>query len=136
MNRKISALAAGATLVFSLTACAASDPPKVSGNLDDVKRTSAVAATTKKVPKTKKVCTKRKNGVCKTSVTRPDGFKTETVKPAKPARRCVELDNVNNDPNRDDVWYEVDASTYDKWSGKTEGDPVKDMVYRREVTKC
>lgn len=138
MNRKTSALVAGTAtaLVFGLVGCGASEPSKVSGALDDVKHLRSVAAKTKQVPKTKKVCTRRVKGVCKSSATRPDGTKTETIKPAKPARWCVELDNVNGDKDRDDVWFEVSSGTYNKWDDEDEGVKVVDMTYSREVASC
>jgi hypothetical protein len=142
MNRKINAVAAGvtATLVLGLAGCS-SDPAKASGLFDEVKSAKAVSEKSHYVTKTKakRVCVaKNKKGVCTSYVDRPDGTKRVKVvdRPAKAARYCVELDNVNGNKDRDDVLFEVGHSTYLKWSGANEGAKVTDMEYSREVTNC
>jgi hypothetical protein len=39
----------------------------------------------------------------------------------RPARWCVELDDVNGRPKKDDVWYEVTSGTYRDASALKEG---------------
>ncbi|MGW1976470.1 hypothetical protein [Streptomyces sp. NPDC001889] len=51
---------------------------------------------------------------------------TETYKrTVRPERWCVELDDVNGDRNRDDVWFRVTPDTYDKTLATPEGDLVE-----------
>lgn len=148
MNRKTTATALTATaLAFALTACGGgSTSGKTSGLFDEGKRikaTKAVAAKTKQVrePKFKETCTRYKNGVCKSKMRTPDGFKTvtKTITPGKPAKSalyCIELDNVGGKPNRDDRWFAVSSTTYHKLVRLNEGAKVTNMKYERKLDRC
>jgi hypothetical protein len=138
-TRAIIAATATAT-ALGVVGCSGGDSGgKASGLRDDVKHKAYAAGKPAKThvetkPKTKRVCTSRKNGACKSWSTVPDGTKQVTVtdKPAvssKPELYCVELDDVNGDKDRDDEWFEVSASTYHKWADVNEGAKVTDMKY-------
>lgn len=135
-NRRLIAVLAGgsATAVLILSGCSGGDT-KVRGLRDDLRVIPAVREVSHTVTKTKtkKVCTSYKKGKCTSWVTRPDGVKTEKVidRHGRSAVYCVELDNVNGKPTRDDRWYTVDAGTYWKAHGKDEGDKIK-MHYLHE----
>ncbi|MFK0023672.1 hypothetical protein [Streptomyces sp. NPDC090798] len=46
---------------------------------------------------------------------------TETyTRTVRPQRWCVSLDNVDGDPAKDDVWYQVTPATYDEARGTDE----------------
>lgn len=133
-NRTATALATLIAGMLVLTGCSDAGG-KVSGNRDDVKHKSAVAEVshTKQVKKTKKTRTCSGTGKkkrCSTS-SRSNGYKSVKVvdKPGKPALYCVELDNVNGKPTRDDRWYEVTSSVYYKMASKNEGAKVTKMKY-------
>jgi hypothetical protein len=127
-----------------LTACGG--PAKASGSFDETKYKASVKAVKEishtvkvKEKKTKSVCTRKVNGVCKSHRTVSDGFKLvdkkvidKHGKPGKPAKYCVELDNVNGKSDQDDVWFTVSHVTYLKYFGKDEGVPVKDMEYNHK----
>ncbi|WPH58230.1 hypothetical protein SEA_ALONE_130 [Streptomyces phage Alone3] len=129
---------------LALTACG--EPKEVSGLRDDVRQTKAVKAVpelshkvTKTRTKYKTVCTSYKKGVCKSKSKVPDGTEkyTEKVidrhyKPGKAKQYCVELDNVNGDKDRDDVWFNVSHATYLKHLFKDEGMKIEKMPYNHE----
>jgi len=147
MNRKSNAVAAGlaATALLALAGCSGGGSAKVSGLRDDVKTIKAVKAVPAKThavssTKQERYCTSRKNGSCKAWGTRTvPTTKTVTdvpAKPGKPAMYCVELDNVNGKPTRDDRWFEVSSATYAKMAKLNEGAKVTNMKYHRELTAC
>lgn len=138
--------------LMALTGCGSSETPKTSGIFDEVKYTGAVKPVKAKThqdsrqqAETERYCkVKKKNGTCKTYGTRKTG-RTVTVsvtvtdapaKPGKPAIWCVELDNVEGNPEADDQLFEVSWKTYSKWENKPEGAKVTDMEYDRSLSKC
>jgi hypothetical protein len=130
-----------------MTACESSGGT-ISGRLDETKYVKAVKAVpaqthkeTRREKKTKQSCSG--TGTKRTCKTVDDGYRTVIVtvtdkpgKPAKSALYCVELDHADNDTTQNDQWFEVDAQTYHKWSGKAEGTKVKKMAYTRTLTSC
>lgn len=146
---KTSVLVAGIVGALALTGCSDSHTSgTASGSLDDLKYHASVRSVaakthkeTKREKQTKRVCSG--TGAKRTCKTVDDGYKTVTVtvtdkpgKPGKPAMYCVELDNVNGKADDDDQWFEVSASTYTQWTGKTEGTKVKKMRYDRKLSSC
>lgn len=128
---KVSTVAAGvAVLGLALTACG--EAVTVSGRLDDVKMISAVKELSHRETKYVTVCTRRVKGVCKSSYDKPSGTKKVVDRAYKPAQYCVELDNVNGSSTRDDRWYNVSATTYNKYVNKGEGVKIKGMQYNHE----
>jgi hypothetical protein len=148
---------AGVAGALALTACSGG-AVTVSGRLDDTKwipsERAVTAPATRNVPVYSRQCaTKTRSVTTGTGKTRKTsnrsyqdcknvrtGSRTEsyvrTVKAAKPAMYCIELDDVNGHTNKDDQWYEVSWSTYSKWSGKDEGVAVKKMSYQRSLASC
>jgi hypothetical protein len=113
--------------MIGVTACSANAPAQsdVSGARDDVKKVAAVKEVSHKVKKTKRVCSLKVSGKCKSYKTVDDGYKKVVDKAGKPALYCVELDDVNGSSNDDDVWYATTASTYLKALALEEGDAIK-----------
>lgn len=113
--------------MLAVAACDAGAPAQkpVSGSRDDVKYKAPVKEASHKEKKTKRVCSLRVAGKCKSYKTVPDGWKKVVDKPGKPALYCVELDNVNGSAKDDDVWYTVTAGTYHKAVAKAEGEALK-----------
>ncbi|AVP41520.1 hypothetical protein SEA_WENTWORTH_81 [Streptomyces phage Wentworth] len=111
-------------VALSVAACGADGPSEVSGTRDDVRKVAAVKEISHKEKKTERVCTRRVNGSCKS-------YRTDTVwkkvidRHARPARYCVELDNVNGDAGKDDVWYTVHQHDYTKALFKAEDAGLK-----------
>ncbi|QNR52025.1 hypothetical protein phiRKBJ001_83 [Streptomyces phage phiRKBJ001] len=109
---------------LALTACGADGPSEVTGTRDDVRKVAAVKEVSHRQQDTKRVCTRRINGSCKS-------YRNDTVwrkvvdRPGRPARYCVELDNVNGDVGRDDVWYTVHQHDYIKALFKAEDAGLK-----------
>ncbi|QNJ57691.1 hypothetical protein SEA_KEANU_86 [Streptomyces phage Keanu] len=160
MNRKASAIIAGltATAALGLVGCSGDDPAKASGLRDDVKHVKATKAVTK--PATRTVVDYRND--CQTkfrTVTKSSGTGTsrrtwteqepyqdctkvrvgthqesytKTVKAAKPAKWCVELDDVNGDKDADDQWFRVSSGVYADQAAKNEGAKVTDMEYQHK----
>lgn len=111
-------------VALSVAACGADGPSEVSGTRDDVRHVAAVKEKSHKEKKTERVCTRKVNGKCKS-------YRTDTIwkkvvdRAAKPARYCVELDNVNGNKDEDDVWYTVHQSDYTKALFKAEDAGLK-----------
>lgn len=140
MNRIARATIAGTTaaLALTLTGCFGGDDEggKASGLRDDVKHTAYKAGKpakthTKTTTGTKRQCTG--TGTKRVCTTVPD-VKTETVTdrpavPAKPAKWCVELDDVNGNQDDDDQWFTVTSGVYADQVTKNEGAKVTDMKY-------
>lgn len=117
-----------ATLMLAVAACGSPNAPAqkpVSGDRDDVKSVASVRETSHRVAKTKRVCSRKVAGKCKSYKTVPDGYKKVVDRRAKPALYCVELDNVNGSSKDDDVWYTTSSATYFKAVGLAEGDAMK-----------
>lgn len=142
MNRKMNAVAVGTTaLVLSLTGCFGGDDEggKASGLFDEVKHSAYKAGKpakthTRTVTGTKQQCTG--TGTKRVCTTVPD-VKTETVtdRPAvaaKPAKWCVELDDVNGNKDDDDQWFTVTSEVHGAHADKNEGAKVTDMKYLRK----
>ena len=112
--------------MLSVAACDASAPAQktVSGARDDVKTVAAVKERSHKVKTSKRECTRKVNGKCKSYRT-VTGWKKVVDKQGKPALYCVELDNVNGSAKDDDVWYTTTSTTYLKALALSEGDAIK-----------
>lgn len=157
MNRNAVTAGISAILLLGLVGCSAGssgDDNRVFGRLDDVKHIKASKAVTKPSTrtvvdyertcsmkpvvkssgsgKTRRTWTETKQDCNRTRVGSHQVAYTKVVKPAKPARWCVELDNVNRDSNADDQWFTVDALVYNKWADRREGSKVKRMPYLRK----
>lgn len=117
---RIRKVAIAGALMLGVAACGSDGPSEVTGTRDDVRKVAAVKEKSHQEKKTKRVCTSRKNGSCKSYKTVPDGWKKVIDRHAKPARYCVELDNVNGDAGKDDVWYTVRQDDYTKALFKAE----------------
>jgi hypothetical protein len=153
---KTGVIASGITGAFLLTACGGTS--HVSGNLDDTNylpsRPAVTTLATHQVPVYSRQCTTKYRTVTtgsgsfkKTSTQSYQscsnvrtGYRTETytkvLRAAQDAVYCVELDNVGGHKHNDDQWYEVDYSTYHKWSHRPEGAKVNKMPYYRSVAHC
>lgn len=121
---RIRNVAIAGALVLTLAACGDDGPSEVSGIRDDVRKVSAVKEKSHQERTSSTKCTRRVKGKCKSSET-TKGWKKVVDRHAKPARYCVELDDVNGDAGKDDVWYTVGQTDYNKASLKDEGDAVK-----------
>lgn len=142
MNQRTKIAAAVATGLLVMVGC--DSPDKVSGRLDDTKHVAAkyrTATRTVDVTRTKCRNVVKTSMIGKTTVTRTEvqcspvkvGTRTEQyTESVRPARWCIELDNVNGKGRRDNRWYEVNAATYRAWSGKEEGTKIKDMTVIRK----
>lgn len=123
---RIRNVAIAGALMLTVAACGDDGPSEVSGTRDDVRKVAAVKEVSHKEKKTKRVCaSKKKDGSCKSYKTVPDGWKKVVDKPGKPARWCVELDDVNGDAGKDDVWYTVRQDDYTKALFKAEDAGLK-----------
>lgn len=154
---KTGVVATGITGAFLITACSGGTAT-VSGNLDGThylpSRPAVTTIATHQVPVYSRHCTTKSKTVttgtgkfkktssktyqdCKNVRT---GYRTEhythVLRGAQSAKYCVELDNVNGHKNKDNVWYEVDASTFHKWAYKHEGAKVRKMPYFQQVFHC
>ncbi|MFF4205706.1 hypothetical protein ACFYZ8_34220 [Streptomyces sp. NPDC001668] len=143
MTKTKRALAAGLAAVLLLTGSGCSDrsagattspassaspqsTDKVAGLRDDLRHvTRKVQHGTR--PRLVRTCTKPTLGKRK-SRTRTCTWVRRGTEPytrvVRPERFCVELDNVNGEPTRDDIWFEVDRATYTRAQGVTEGDRI------------
>lgn len=123
---RIRNVAIAGALVLTVAACGSDSDKPVSGTRDDVRKIAAVKEKSHQEKKTKRVCaSKDKKGSCKSYKTVPDGWKKVIDRHAKPARYCVELDNVNGDAGKDDVWYTVRQDDYTKALFKAEDAGLK-----------
>lgn len=123
---RIRNVAIAGALMLTVAACGSSGPSEVSGSRDDVRKIAAVKEKSHREKKTKRVCaSKNKSGSCKSYKTVPDGWKKVIDRHARPARYCVELDNVNGDAGKDDVWYTVQQADYTKALFKAEDAGLK-----------
>lgn len=120
-----SAVAGSILFAVFLTGCGASTSATVSGTRDDVKQVSAKYRTSSRtVTDYRNSCSK---GKCKKVRT---GSHKETYRQkVRSAKYCVELDNVNGNSRKDDVWYTVSSSVYAKYAAMNEGDRVSRMSY-------
>jgi hypothetical protein len=114
-------------LAMTMVACNPDAPAQTTawGGRDDLKTVPAVKEVSHQEKKTKRECSRRKNGKCKSYRTVSDGYKKVVDVKAKPALYCVELDDVNGSAKDDDVWYTISMSTYFKASRLSEGDTIK-----------
>lgn len=122
------AVASAGAVALMLTACG--EAPKVDGVQDDTRHRAAVTQRVQ-VQDTSRQCASYKNGKCTSWRTVNTGSHWET-RTVRPERWCVELDNVNGDRGRDDVWFTVSFGTYNDATDRDEGDQVTDMPYQRE----
>lgn len=154
MNRNAVTAGIATAALLGLVGCSSgggSETPTVrKARLDDVKHVAAKKAVTQ--PATRMVTdyrnecktktrTKRVNGKTITETyqdcnrvsvgTHQESY-TRTVKAAKPAKWCVELDDVNGKRDQDDEWFTVSHRVYTKWADRNEGSKVKRMEYIRK----
>lgn len=122
---RIRNVAIAGVLVLTVAACGDDKPSEVKGDRDDIKAVKAVKEVSHKEKKTKRVCSRRVSGKCKSYKTVPDGYKKVVDKPGKPARWCVELDNVNGSAKDDDAWYTTSQAVYLKAQSLKEGEALK-----------
>ncbi|SCF77316.1 hypothetical protein [Streptomyces sp. Ncost-T10-10d] len=129
----------------------ASSPPDrtVSGLRDDIRHITRKTATGTR-PRTVERCTTRVRKVKHTSSTGStrktrtwytnDSYKDcekvqqgtrSYTRVVRPARWCVELDNVGGNPAEDDVWYEVESAVYHKATQIEEGSKLSFTPLRR-----
>lgn len=118
---------AGMSVALSVTACNPDAPAQKSvwGHRDDIRTVAAVKEKSHQEKKTKRVCSRRKDGKCKSYKTIPDGTRKVVDRAAKPALYCVELDDVNGSAKDDDVWYATTQVVYLKAASLSEGDTIK-----------
>lgn len=147
---KMAVTVAGITGALMLTACSGGSAT-VSGRLDDTRYVPALSAittvATHQVPTYTRQCTTKyrtsTTGSGKLKKTSRTSYQdctnvrtgthsehyTRTIRAARSAKYCVELDDVNGRKSQDDQWFEVSSATYHKWAGKPEGLKVKKMSY-------
>ncbi|MFF2228336.1 hypothetical protein ACFVV7_34020 [Streptomyces globisporus] len=126
-----------ALLVSALSACSGSTDNSVSGLRDDLRfvpkktvrdtrprmveqcttGTKRVRHTSTSQGKTRTWYTTEPTRSCTTVQKGKESYDRVTRQP----RWCVELDNVDGNANKDDVWFEVDASTYSTAADTREG---------------
>lgn len=121
---RIRNVAIAGALMLTLAACGDDGPSEVRGTRDDVRKIAAVKEKSHKEQTSTRQCTRKVNGKCK-SYKIVKGWKTVIDRHAKPARYCVELDNVNGDAGKDDVWYTVGQADYTKALFKAEDAGLK-----------
>ena len=98
-------------VALAVAACAEGGPSEVKGTRDDVRKIAAVKELSHKERTSTRECTRKLNGRCKSYKT-VKGWKKVIDRRAKPAVYCVELDDVNGDAGKDDVWYTVHQHDY------------------------
>lgn len=111
-------------IVLSVAACGASGSSEVKGTRDDVRKVAAVKELSHKERTSKRECTRRVAGKCKSYRT-VKGWKKVIDRHAKPEVYCVELDNVNGSVKDDDVWYTVRQHDYTIALFKAEDENLK-----------
>jgi hypothetical protein len=116
-----------ATPTPALTASLSQNADQVTGHRDDVRHVT---------PKVQRGTRPHKARTCKTKTSRGKrksrtqtctwgrrGTETYT-RVVRPERFCVELDDVNGNSTRDDVWFQVDRATYTRAQALSEGDHI------------
>ncbi|QKY79565.1 hypothetical protein SEA_PHTOWN_82 [Streptomyces phage PHTowN] len=117
-------VAIAGALMLGVAACGSDGPSEVTGTRDDVRKVAAVKEKSHQERTSKRECTRRVNGSCKSYKT-VKGWKKVVDRAGKPARYCVELDDVNGDKGRDDEWFTVTHHDYTKALFKAEDEGLK-----------
>ncbi|HWU05362.1 MAG TPA: hypothetical protein VN520_02985 [Streptomyces sp.] len=139
--RMAARMAAGVILLAcALSACGGSGDSNVSGARDDLRIITKKTVTDTR-PRMVEQCTTGTKKVKHTSTTKGKTRTWYTTEPTRTCKKvqqgtetydrvvrrprwCVELDDVDGNTRRDDVWYEVDSSTYTKAAAAAEGEKL------------
>lgn len=129
-----------AALLVALSACASSTDSSVSGLRDDLRIVPKKTVRDTR-PRMVEQCTNGTKRVKHTSTSKGRTRTWYTTEPTRSCRKvqqgtesydrvtrqprwCVELDDVDGSTTKDDVWFEVDSSTYSTAADAKEGDKL------------
>ncbi|MER6026574.1 hypothetical protein [Streptomyces sp. NPDC001851] len=112
-RKHLSAVGATAVLLAALTACGGGggdDAPDPVHGLKDTVRHIPRKTTRATRPHLVKHCTTGTHRTCRKVQDGTETYRREL----RPERWCVRLDDVDGDRKRNDVWYRVDRTDYDR----------------------